>query len=153
MASSNESDKDLLFSKLLPALNNNPFSSTYAGKKPDTAAVAPSPEGDSGGDSLSALRSRLFARSDDYSANSYSTINLMENLVLEHLDAAIRRFNSCGCDKCRCEIAAYALNLLPPKYIVADPKSAQSLEKDIPLKPVLDALINAIIYVRAHPTH
>lgn len=151
MASSNETDKDLLFSKLLPALNGNPFSATYAGKRAEPSNEKEKEQGEV--DSITALRSRLFARSGDYSNDSYSTINLMENLVLEQMDSVIRRFNCCSCDKCRCDIAAYALNQLPPKYIVADPRCAAEIQKEIPAKTVLDALINAVIYVRAHPSH
>lgn len=153
MASCNESDKDLLFSKLLPALNGNPFSSTYAGKRADAIKEVPKKNAENGEDSLTALRSQLFARSSDYSSDTYSTLNLMENLVLEHIDSVIRRFNSCSCDRCRCDIAAYALNQLPPQYIVADSQYAAQLEKEIPQKTVLDALINAVIYVRGHPNH
>ncbi|MEG2213361.1 MAG: late competence development ComFB family protein, partial [Clostridiales bacterium] len=115
----NDSAKDLLLNKLLPALNDNPFSSTYEGtysQRPDANASKATV------DPLSALRSKLFARSDAYTQDSFATINVMENLVLKYIDQVIRRFNACSCDRCRCDVAAYALNYLPPKYIVADPQ-------------------------------
>jgi competence protein ComFB len=41
----------------------------------------------------------------------------MESAVSEVLDAAIIKSVCCGCDICRADIAAIALNNLPPKYV------------------------------------
>ena len=143
-----DTDKDLLFSKILPALNDNPFSPTYQGA-PAEQASAPADEEDA----LSALRNKLFARSGSYATDTYATINVMENLVLKYIDQVIRRFNACCCDRCRCDVAAYALNHLPPKYIVAEPTRMQQVEQQITTKLVMDARVNAVIQVRAHPRH
>ncbi len=43
--------------------------------------------------------------------------NLMESLVLMKLDEVIDKLDCCKCDKCRMDIASYALNRLPPKYV------------------------------------
>lgn len=153
--SKKELDKDLMFKKIMPALSENPFSSTYNQNKSsfeeERAPEKTSAERD---DDLSALKNKLFARSDTFINTAYaSTINVMENLVLQNLDTAIKRFNTCNCDRCRADISAYALNLLPPKYVVASEEHIREVEKEIPNKLVMDALIKAVIAVRSHPRH
>ncbi|WNX84786.1 late competence development ComFB family protein [Agathobaculum sp. NTUH-O15-33] len=114
--------------------------------------TAPAPEES---DELSVLRARLFARSDNAEAGleQVSTVNLMESLVLRHLDTVIQRFNCCRCDRCRRDVAACSLNHLPPKYVVADPDRLDSMAETIPAKTVYDALIKAVLKVRANPHH
>ena len=53
-AAKKDTDKDLLFSKILPALNDNPFSPTYQGAP---AGQPPAPADEE--DALSALRNKL----------------------------------------------------------------------------------------------
>lgn len=150
MAKSKNEDKDLLFSKLLPALNNNPFSSTYQGSAPDT----PSPEENSKPeDPLTLLRSKLFARTTESGSDTYAAINVMEHLIPKYIDQAIRRFNACSCDRCRCDIAAHALNNTPPRYLVANPKTFHAEEDPATTKQIMDALVNAVIHIRSHPNH
>lgn len=140
-----ELDKDLMFSKIMPSLNSNPFSNIY------TPVQA---EEDNGTDALSALREKLFARSSDYiESETTATINIMENLVLKKVDSVINRFNVCSCDRCRCDICACALNMLPPRYIVTKPDTIAQAESEIPEKMIMDALIKAVIMVRSHPHH
>ncbi len=43
--------------------------------------------------------------------------NLMEIAVEEKLAQLIETINCCQCQQCRTEVAAYALNRLPPKYV------------------------------------
>ena len=144
--SKKELDKDLMFSKIMPALSDNPFTAP---------AAAPLPvEEPDGKDALSALREKLFARSSDYiESETIATINVMENLVLNKVDQVIARFNVCTCDRCRCDICACALNILPPRYIVAKPDAIAKAEEEVPEKMVMDALIKAVIKVRSHPRH
>ncbi len=146
----NDQSKDLLFSKLLPALKSNPFSSEYEGNKPDTVDTYEEVEVN---DILSALRSRLFARQSTYTQDSYATLNVMESLVLKHIDDIVKRFNCCSCDRCKCDVAAYALNNLPAKYIVADNKLVTRYEDEIPTRVIMNALVNAVIHVRSNPRH
>lgn len=44
--------------------------------------------------------------------------NYMEVCVTEMMDSVLRNLNSCTCENCRYDIAAIALNHLPPKYAV-----------------------------------
>ncbi len=43
--------------------------------------------------------------------------NLMEETVLRKIDQLWPNTNYCKCNKCRLDIAAYALNRLPAKYV------------------------------------
>ena len=49
---------------------------------------------------------------------SASYINVMQILVEEKADEYMKMFGICCCDKCRVDVRAYALNHLPPKYVV-----------------------------------
>ena len=143
MAKQRAYNKDTLFQKILPALEENPFSESGPAESQDDAA-----------DELSALRNRLFARTDGLEPPAaVATINVMETLVLQQLDEAIRKFNVCSCDRCRADVAACALNLLPPKYIVTRPDRTRQVLEQIPQKMISDALIKAVIQVRSHPRH
>ena len=44
--------------------------------------------------------------------------NLMEDIVLQNLDSVMAAEGGCTCDFCKSDVAAYALNHLPPKYVV-----------------------------------
>ncbi len=146
------STKDILFSKLIPALNENPFSSSYEGA-PDIETQSPEQLTVDENDPLSSLRSKLFGRETKTNADTYTTVNVVEGIVLSNVDSAITKFNACSCDKCRCEIIARALNSLPPKYVVCDPASPLEYESDIPQKQIVDALVGAVLFVRRNPTH
>lgn len=143
--SKKELDKDLLFSKIMPALDSNPFCSDSSADSPDAEA---SPN------SLSALRDKIFARNTGFhESETIATINVMENLVLKYVDSVIQRFNVCSCDRCRRDICAYALNILPPRYAVVAASKIERVEEETPNKLIMDALIKAAIQVRANPHH
>jgi competence protein ComFB len=44
--------------------------------------------------------------------------NYMENIVFDMLPRLMDSFDMCKCDRCQADVAAYALNRLPPKYVV-----------------------------------
>ena len=44
-------------------------------------------------------------------------VNLMEETVLEKISQLWGQTEYCKCEKCRMDIAAYALNRLPPRYV------------------------------------
>ncbi|MHC1750360.1 MAG: late competence development ComFB family protein [Cellulosilyticaceae bacterium] len=68
----------------------------------------------------------------------------MENLVLYELDEVLRSYSVCRCDKCRSDIMAIALNLLPPMYVSTD-KGETLLRANLLLKQQLKADILAAI--------
>ena len=143
--SKKELDKDLLFSKIMPALDSNPFCSDSSADPLD-AETSPN--------ALSALRDKIFARNSNfYQTETIATINVMENLVLKYVDNVIQRFNVCSCDRCRRDICAYALNILPPRYAVVAASKIERVEAEIPNKLIMDALIKAAIQIRANPHH
>lgn len=145
-----ELDKDLMFQKIMPAIKDNPFSTVYNASESSNKNFGVL----EAEDNLTLLRKRLFNKNEFYEdINSFATINIMETLITKHIDSVITKFNSCSCDRCKCDIAAYALNLLPPKYIVAKPENIQKAENEIPVKQIMDALIKAVIFVRSHPQH
>ncbi|MCL2398937.1 MAG: late competence development ComFB family protein [Defluviitaleaceae bacterium] len=45
--------------------------------------------------------------------------NYMEDCVVKMLPAVLEKMDICKCERCQMDIAAYALNYLPPKYVVA----------------------------------
>ncbi len=145
------STKDVLFSKLIPALNDNPFSSTYSGTPPITLEQNEFISDDN--DPISALRSKLFGRENQYRVESFTVVNIIEGIVLNNVDFAIERFNACSCDKCRCEIVSHALNLLPARYVVTDPGKPTNHETDVPPKQIIDAIVAAVLHVRRNPRH
>lgn len=46
--------------------------------------------------------------------------NYMEELVLRMLPTVMNSMDICKCEQCKMDIVAYALNNLPPKYVVSD---------------------------------
>lgn len=170
-------DRDMMFRKIMPALADNPYSdpvpapmlegmeehahapaeaiSAPAPAQPFRRAAPLLPEPDVGEDPLAALQAKLFARDSIPSDGQarVATTNLMENMVLRKLDAAVRKFNCCGCDRCRRDIVAFALNLLPPRYVVADVRHVTQMEECVEENQVMGALIKAVLQVRSNPRH
>ncbi len=46
-------------------------------------------------------------------------INVAEIVLFSMLDGAIKQYNTCGCERCKLDIAAITLNSLPPSYVVS----------------------------------
>ena len=69
------------------------------------------------------------------------------------LDSALQDDKEAGIYRCRRDICACALNQLTPRYIVAKKDKIRKAEAEIDQKVVIDALIKAVIQVRAHPRH
>jgi len=44
-------------------------------------------------------------------------VNMMEETVLKKIDKLWETTDGCKCQKCKLDIAAYALNRLPPRYV------------------------------------
>lgn len=86
-------------------------------------------------------------------AKTMVLINLMEHLVVERLDGAFSKFKCCRCDKCKKDVAALALNKLPPKYVVTEPDKVSGLQAYLEGQEVSTAIVQAIIQVRANPRH
>ena len=50
--------------------------------------------------------------------------NIMEAIVEEELAVMAPELECCTCEQCRNDMAAWALNQLPPKYVVTQAGSA-----------------------------
>lgn len=77
-------------------------------------------------------------------ANQERVLAIMEKCLKE------RYTNACTCDRCRCDIAAIALNYLPPHYYVETNKER---EVGSPWVMVEAAVYEAIDRVMENPNH
>lgn len=88
---------------------------------------------------------------------NYTLKNVMEELVFEKLDELMEKLGSCKCDNCRMDSAAYALNHLPPKYVVSERGELISrsmvMNKGQSEMDVTMAVISGINKVMEHPNH
>lgn len=71
-------------------------------------------------------------------------VNLMEETVLEKIDQLWKGTEYCQCEKCRMDIAAYALNRLPPRYVQS--LTGKMLHKFDANTIQMDAEITAVVY-------
>lgn len=83
--------------------------------------------------------------------------NVMEELVFEKLDDLMEKLGCCTCDNCRMDSAAFALNHLPPKYVVSDRGELISrsivMDKGQSEMDVTMAIISGINKVMERPRH
>lgn len=83
-------------------------------------------------------------------------INMMEAMVEEALDVMGDSLGCCMCPQCRNDIAAYALNHLPPKYVVTKAGGAISKADTLRIQHLTDvrtAVLQAAQVVNQHPRH
>jgi competence protein ComFB len=83
--------------------------------------------------------------------------NYMEILMWYKIDELIEDTPEvCHCEKCRFDIAALAMNFLPPRYIVTDKgrifTNVKTLEQQFTID-IITALTHAITIVKSHPQH
>lgn len=83
--------------------------------------------------------------------------NYMEDLVWQTLDEILVSYPQvCQCERCRCDIAAIALNTLQPQYIVSRKgeayKHIQMLNSQFKTD-IIAALSRAIAIVENNPNH
>lgn len=83
--------------------------------------------------------------------------NYMEEVVERNLDTIMAKFpHCCKCEECRRDIAALALNNLPPRYISSFKGDifARVNEMEVQhLVEVIQQIAQAIKIVTAHPRH
>lgn len=46
--------------------------------------------------------------------------NMMEEIVFRKMEEVMPKMGCCTCPKCILDVAAYALNRLPPKYVASE---------------------------------
>lgn len=82
--------------------------------------------------------------------------NYMEEIVFNQMKDVLEDINMCTCEKCILDIAAIALNDLPPKYIVTE--KGELFSKINALKQqfevdVIAAITKAAVLVKRRPRH
>lgn len=141
--SRNEIDKDMMYRKIMP---------TSAKSHRSTGAEEhsiPAPGGDN------STRTRPAAGLQLPESQDMVLVNLMEELVISRLESTLMRFNCCKCNKCKKDIAAIALNKLPPRYVVMkqnDNTKKAKAEEEFG-STVTGALVQAIMLVKKEPRH
>ncbi len=83
--------------------------------------------------------------------------NYMERVVKETLEKLLKDRNDiCKCEECIADMMAYALNRLPPKYVVTDRGYVFSKLSEIETQfqvDVLEAVLEAIEVISKNPRH
>lgn len=82
--------------------------------------------------------------------------NLMEDSVLQAVSEFIAKEDICTCDQCRLDIAAIALNSLPPRYVVTNKGASYARADLLEMQKYVDiigAITKAIKLVKEHPRH
>lgn len=82
--------------------------------------------------------------------------NYMEEIVFLAIKDVMKKVNVCSCEKCIMDIAAIALNDLPPKYIVTSKgelySKINSLKQQFDVD-VVTAVTKAAVIVKRSPRH
>lgn len=82
--------------------------------------------------------------------------NYMEEIVYNLMKEVLTDINVCTCEKCLMDIAAIALNDLPPKYIVTEKGELYSkinaLRQQFEVD-VIAAITKAAVIVKRNPRH
>jgi len=82
--------------------------------------------------------------------------NYMEEVVLNLIEGVLDDINMCKCEACVMDIAAIALNDLPPKYIATEKgelySKVNSLKNQFEVD-VISAITKAAVLVKRSPRH
>lgn len=82
--------------------------------------------------------------------------NLTEDIVISKLDVLMDRLDCCKCDLCRLDIASYALNRLPSKYVATTQGELLSkialIDTEFTIR-VTTEITKAISVIKEHPRH
>ncbi|AEY65953.1 MULTISPECIES: late competence development ComFB family protein [Eubacteriales] len=82
--------------------------------------------------------------------------NYMEEVVFNLIDGVLDDINMCKCELCVKDIAALALNSLPPKYIASEKgelySKVNSLRNQFEVD-VISAITKAAVLVKEAPRH
>lgn len=82
--------------------------------------------------------------------------NYMEEIVFSLIGEVLDDINMCKCEKCVLDIAAIALNDLPPKYIVTEQGELYSKVNTLKYQfevDVIAAITKAAVLVKRNPKH
>lgn len=83
-------------------------------------------------------------------------VNVLEELVREKVDSAIKSLDMCSCEKCRLNACVIALNALPAKYVTTTKGALMALLAASNLEyqtSVQVEVIKALNVVKENPMH
>lgn len=156
MASPKGFDKEYIFNLIMPSASEPETEAEETEPEPSPQPKA-EPEPEEAPDSLSLLREQLNRPVSPVMqlrpGKNLVLVNLAEQLVADRLEAVFEKFNCCRCDKCRRDVAALALNTIPPQYVVAEPEQLPALLAAAPTKDIPGALVKAILQIKGNPQH
>lgn len=96
---------------------------------------------------------------DDYDAfpplseGNGEFVNVAERIVSAWLDEAIARVRGCQCEKCRLDVAAFALNRIAPQYVLTDELTEEALCRRKTVAETVEILYKAAFQVKTFPRH
>jgi len=82
--------------------------------------------------------------------------NYMEDVVFGQMKEVLADINMCTCEKCLLDVAAIALNDLPPKYVVTEKGELYSKVNTLGQQSEVDvvaAITKAAVLVKRRPRH
>ncbi len=82
--------------------------------------------------------------------------NYMEDVVEHMIDPVLEKVTHCDCKKCKMDIAAMALNDLPPRYVVTEKGEVYLKVNELMQQFEVDvtaAIIKAAVMVDKNPKH
>ncbi len=82
--------------------------------------------------------------------------NLMEVVVSQAIDDIKKHYEFCNCEQCRLDIAALALNNIPPRYVVSIKGDSYGRADLLAIQKGLDVLgtvLDAVKTVQKKPRH
>ncbi len=147
-----EIDKEMMYRKIMPTAGRKTSAPTEEmGEQPAFTGVPSLPNAASMAKAILRPTVTMPIRQEQ----ELVLVNLMEELVLAKLDSTVDRFNCCKCDKCKKDIAALALNRLPPRYLVMKEKDEERRRQneEAHASEVTSALVQAILVVKKQPRH
>jgi len=82
--------------------------------------------------------------------------NYMEEIVFNSIDEVLKDINMCKCEICISDIAAKALNDLPPQYVATKKGEVYSKINNLKMQfevDVIAAITKAAVLVKRNPRH
>lgn len=82
--------------------------------------------------------------------------NLMEEIVLQNIAELMAKEKICKCKRCQLDVAAIALNNLPPRYVVTSEGATYAKADFLEIQKYVDvigAIAKAIKLVKESPRH
>lgn len=82
--------------------------------------------------------------------------NYMEEIVFNYLEEVLKDIDMCKCDTCKLDIAAKALNELPPQYFVTKKGEVYSKIKNLRIQfevDIISAITRAADLIKKNPRH